>query len=115
MSHYRKRRPRAYQVYAADKAPASRNGTARAAQRWRLLFLSAGEESLSALMARVAKRTNAGQEVRLADIEADAGAGMGAFEVLHEHESPAALALALKDAGPSITAPWGWNGCVHRG
>ena len=78
------------------KARASR--TARAAQRWRLLFLSAGEESLSALMARVGKRTNAGQEIRLADIEVDAGASMGAFEALHGHESPAALALAIKDA-----------------
>jgi uncharacterized protein (DUF927 family)/phage/plasmid primase-like uncharacterized protein len=80
------------------KARASRTGTARQAARWRLLFLSAGEESLSALMARVGKRANAGQEIRLADIEADAGAGMGAFECLHDHSTPAEMALAIKDA-----------------
>lgn len=80
------------------KSRASRTGTARQSARWRLLFLSAGEESLSALMARAGKRTNAGQEIRLADIESDAGAGMGAFEALHDQPTPAALALAVKDA-----------------
>jgi putative DNA primase/helicase len=80
------------------KARATCHGTARAAHRWRLLFLSAGEESLSALMARVGRKANAGQEIRLADIDIDAGAGMGIFETLNGHPSPAALALAIKDA-----------------
>lgn len=80
------------------KVRASRSGAARQSAIWRLLFLSAGEESLTSLMARAGKTANAGQEIRLADIEADAGAGMGAFEVLHDQPSPAALALALKDA-----------------
>lgn len=80
------------------KTRASRAGMARQPARWRLLFLSAGEESLSAMMGRAGKRSNAGQEVRLADIEADAGAGLGAFETLHQHPTGAALSLALKDA-----------------
>lgn len=80
------------------KARANRNGLARAPQQWRLLFLSAGEESLSAIMARAGKKTSAGQEIRLADIEADAGAGMGIFETLNGHPSAAALATAIKDA-----------------
>ncbi len=80
------------------KARASRTGTARQSARWRLLFLSAGEESLTALMARAGKKANAGQEIRLADIDSDAGADMGAFEALHTHSTPAALAVALKDA-----------------
>jgi uncharacterized protein (DUF927 family) len=80
------------------KARASRTGAARQSASWRLLFLSAGEESLTALKARIGKKANAGQEIRLADIDADAGAGMGAFELLHDQSSPAALALALKDA-----------------
>jgi uncharacterized protein (DUF927 family) len=80
------------------KARAQRNGTARASLRWRLLFLSAGEESLTELMARAGRKANAGQEVRLADFDADAGAGLGAFETLNGCASPAALALALKDA-----------------
>lgn len=80
------------------KTRASRAGMARQAARWRLLFLSAGEESLSAMMTRAGKRANAGQEIRLADIEADAGAGLGAFDTLRGHASGAALSLALKDA-----------------
>jgi len=80
------------------KTRAARSGTARQAASWRLLFLSAGEESLSGLMARIGRKVNAGQEIRLADIEADAGAGLGAFETLNGCASPAALSLALKDA-----------------
>lgn len=80
------------------KARASRAGTAKQAARWRLLFLSAGEESLTALVARAGRKANPGQEIRLADFDADAGAGMGIFEMLHDQLSPAALALAIKDA-----------------
>jgi uncharacterized protein (DUF927 family) len=49
-------------------------------------------------MARAGKKANVGQEIRLADFDADAGAGMGAFEQLHGHATPAALALGVKDA-----------------
>lgn len=80
------------------KARAARNGTARAAQHWRVLFLSAGEESLSTLMSRAGRKANAGQEIRLADFDADAGAGMGILEVLHDHPTSAALVQAIKDA-----------------
>lgn len=79
------------------KTRAGRTGTARQAERWRLLLLSSGEESLAAMMQREGKRANAGQEIRLADIEADAGAGMGLLETLHHHASPAALAQAITD------------------
>lgn len=80
------------------KVRATRNGLARAPQRWRLLFLSAGEESLLAIMEKAGKKISAGQEVRLADIEADAGAGMGIFETLHDFPNAAALAPAIKKA-----------------
>lgn len=80
------------------KVRAQRNGMARPPQRWRLFFLSAGEESLTSIMARAGKRTSAGQEIRLADIEADAGAGMGIFEDIHGHQSAAAIANAIKTA-----------------
>ena len=53
------------------KMRASKNGTAKQAARWKLLFLSAGEESLSGLM--------------------------GIFETLHEQPTPEAMALALKE------------------
>lgn len=79
------------------KARASRKGFAKPAQRWRLFFLSAGEESLSAIMARAGKRSSAGQEIRLADIEAYAGADMGIFEELNGFQSAASLASSIKE------------------
>lgn len=92
------------------KARAARNGTARPSASWRLLFLSAGEDSLSALLARVGRKPTAGQEIRLADFDADAGAGMGALETPNGFERPAALAQALKDAASryygSVGADW---------
>lgn len=78
------------------KKRASRTGTVRQSSRWSLFFLSAGEESLTALMAKSGQRINAGQEIRLADIEVDAGCGMGIFEIIHAQLSPASMALSLK-------------------
>lgn len=69
-----------------SKARATRTGTPRARLSWRLLFLSAGELGLADHMAEGMKRARTGQEVRMADIPADAGRGMGAFEDLHGHE-----------------------------
>ncbi len=80
------------------KTRASRSGLARPTTNWRLLYLSAGEESLSALMARAGRRPTAGQEIRMAEIEADAGAGMGLLEKLHEFDAPAQFVLAFHDA-----------------
>ncbi|HAT1825505.1 DUF927 domain-containing protein [Legionella pneumophila serogroup 1] len=79
------------------KTRASRHGTAKPSSRWSLFFLSAGEESLMSLMARAGQKTNAGQEIRLADIEADAGFNMGLFEKIHNQLSPATMALSLKE------------------
>ena len=74
------------------KARATRTGTPRTRQAWRLLFLSAGELGLADHMAEGMKRTRTGQEVRMADIPADAGMGLGAFEELHGHAGGAAFA-----------------------
>ena len=79
------------------KTRASRHGTVKPSSRWSLFFLSAGEESLMSLMARVGQKTNAGQEIRLADIEADAGLHKGIFEKIHNQLSPATMALSLKE------------------
>lgn len=67
----------------SGKARANQNGGQRTQARWRLIFLSAGELSLSQHMAEVGKKVHAGQELRMADIPADAGAGLGCFEQLH--------------------------------
>jgi phage/plasmid primase-like uncharacterized protein len=80
------------------KARASVTGAARRAAGWRLLFLSAGEQSLASLVAEGGRRLHAGQEIRLADVDADAGAGMGIVEQLNGHASPAALVDAIREA-----------------
>jgi len=67
----------------SGKDRSDRNGNARARKTWRVLFISAGEISLSEHMAQAGKKTHAGQEVRMADIPANAGKGLGAFEELH--------------------------------
>jgi putative DNA primase/helicase len=78
-----------------SKARATRNGAPRARLSWRLLFLSAGELGLADHMAEGMKRTRTGQEVRMADIPADAGAGLGAFEELHGFAGGAAFSSHL--------------------
>ncbi|MEY4767337.1 MAG: hypothetical protein RI907_4010 [Pseudomonadota bacterium] len=80
------------------KARSNRTGQARPCLTWRLLFLSAGEISLSQHMAEGGKRSKAGQELRLADIPADAGQGLGMFNQLHELASGAALSAHLAKA-----------------
>lgn len=85
-----------------SKARATRTGTPRARLSWRLLFLSAGELGLADHMAEGMKRTRTGQEVRMADIPADAGAGMGAFENLHDHEGASNFARYLVAQSGSV-------------
>ena len=82
----------------AGKARSNRDGTARRKASWQLLFLSSGEIGLAEHMRSAGKRSRAGQEVRLADIPADAGAGHGLFENLHNHPGGAAFAQALDRA-----------------
>jgi putative DNA primase/helicase len=80
------------------KGRARRDGSARRPAQWRLLFLSSGEVSLADKMTEIGKRSKAGQEVRLVDIPADAGAGCGAFEELHGAASSGIFAEELRQA-----------------
>lgn len=81
------------------KVRAKQDGGLRNTAKWRLLFLSAGELSLSQHVAEVGKKTPAGAELRMADIPADAGHGLGCFENLHGfgngHEFAKALGVAV--------------------
>ncbi len=79
----------------SGKTRAGRTGGMRARADWRLLFLSAGEIGLSTHMAEAGKQARAGQELRLAEVPADAGAGLGLFEQLHECAHGAEFAKAL--------------------
>ncbi len=83
----------------SSKARANRTGGARERASWRTLFLVTSEVSLAAHMGEAGRAPKAGQQARLADIPADAGAGFGVFEDLHEyaggHEFAQALARAV--------------------
>lgn len=103
------------------KGRGTRNGGAmRPRHSWRLLFLSSGEINLATHMAEGGgKRIRAGQEVRMADIPSNAGAGMGAFECIHGHANPAAFASHLNrevqacHGGPGLAfVEWA---CAHWG
>lgn len=98
------------------KSRANRAGEARAAARWRVLILSAGEVGLAQHMAEVGKQARAGQAVRLADVPAEAESGHGLFERLHDGSDGAALSALLKDAAArTYGAPWPlWMGYLTQ-
>ena len=78
------------------KQRAQVDGTAKEAFEWRLCFLSAGEIDLATHLDSDGQRIRAGQEVRMANIDADQGKGLGIFEELHEFDSSALLADHLR-------------------
>jgi len=80
------------------KGRAGRTGEVKARKTWRLMIISSGEIGLAQHMRDGGKIAKAGQEVRMIDIAADAGAGHGLFEELHGHDSGAKLADAIKEA-----------------
>ena len=84
------------------KSRAAREGTAlRHTGAWRVLFLSSGEVSLADRLAEARggpRRAQAGQEVRVVDVPADAEAGLGVFETLYGAADGASFAKALTHA-----------------
>ena len=82
----------------SGKSRAGRTGGARDRASWRLLFLSCGEIGLAEHLGEIGKTPRAGQELRLAEIPADAGAGLGLFENLHDYATGSDFAKALDRA-----------------
>jgi uncharacterized protein (DUF927 family) len=80
------------------KARMGRAGGARPLMTWRLVYLSTGETTLATKMNEAGQRTYAGQEVRLLNQSADAGAGLGVFQNLHGAASAGAFADQLRRA-----------------
>lgn len=78
------------------KHRARRDGLAKPAATWRLLFLSAGEIGLADHMQEAGKRARGGQEVRLADVPVETDHGI--YEELHGRASGAALSDELMRA-----------------
>jgi len=83
-------------VNGEGKMRMGRDTELRKPKRWRLLFISTGEISLADKMSEDGLTPRAGQEVRMLDIPADAGKGIGIFENLHGESSPADFAEKLK-------------------
>jgi putative DNA primase/helicase len=84
----------------SGKSRSSRDGSARRASKWQVLFLSSGEIGLADKVAEDGRgrKLAAGQQVRIVDVPADAGAGMGMFEDLNGCASPEIFARKLKAA-----------------
>jgi len=82
------------------KARQKSDGSLRRQAEWLTLFLSSGELSLADHMAsgKQGGRPAAGQELRLVDVPAEAGAGMGIWENLQGAAGPAQLSEAVKKA-----------------
>jgi putative DNA primase/helicase len=74
------------------KGRMNRNTTLRQTHRWRVVFLSTGEVGMAMRLLEGGGKARAGQEVRVLEIPADAGQGMGIFENLHGIGSSAELA-----------------------
>lgn len=82
------------------KNRATRTGAAKEPEKWRNLFLSTGEVSLSDQMSLNDSkiRATAGQEVRIIDVPADSGKGYGIFDCIHEFSSSKELVEHLRTA-----------------
>lgn len=82
----------------SGKARSTTTGENRVLKSWTLFWLSTGESSLNELVKLTGKNTHAGQEIRIVDIEADAGTGFGLFTKVPNGIDAAAFADQLKNA-----------------
>ena len=80
----------------SGKARGTKEGGMKEGAEWRLVFLSAGEIELATHMQGVGGKIQAGQEVRMIALDADAGKGLGILEVLHKFQSSGALVDHLR-------------------
>ena len=80
----------------SGKGRSRAEGGLREQPEWRVLFLSSGELGLAELMRSYGQRSHAGQEVRLVDLPGDAGQGIGCWEKIPDHLTPAAFTEQLK-------------------
>lgn len=80
------------------KGRLSRGAAMRPRSTWRVLFLSTGEPALADLIVEAKKTARAGHEVRLVDLPADAGRGLGVFEDVQQYASAALFAERIGHA-----------------
>jgi putative DNA primase/helicase len=79
------------------KGRSTTTGHNRIAKTWRIIFLSNGEKTVEQEMAQAGKKTNAGVEVRVAHIDADAGKGLKTFDSLVLADTGTAQADKIKE------------------
>jgi putative DNA primase/helicase len=92
----------AYQLTAGSgKGRSNRDGSLRTSLSWRTMVISTGEVCLGDKLLEGRQRTRAGQQVRLVDIPADAGAGFGVFSYPGKDGDAQPLADAIKKAARS--------------
>lgn len=89
-----------YQLVAGTgKTRSKRDGSMRESKTWRVMVFSTGEMPMTAKISEDRnRRAQAGQQVRMLDVPADARAGLGVFNTTGPFTSAAALADALKSA-----------------
>lgn len=78
------------------KQRSKQNGSLAKRVNWQLLFLSAGEVSLAGILEQAGITERGGQSVRFIDIPADAGKGLGVFDVINAYEDGNLMAQAIK-------------------
>jgi uncharacterized protein (DUF927 family) len=83
----------------SGKSRAARDGSPRPVFTWRLMFISSGELSLADKVSEDNRqRATAGQQVRVLDVPANAGAGLGVFQKLHKYTNSRDFADGLRAA-----------------
>jgi uncharacterized protein (DUF927 family) len=80
------------------KQRAQQDGSLRRSKSWRVIVLSTGELSIADKIREAAKNVRAGQEIRILDIDADAGKGFGVFDHGGPDGDAGKLAIAIKEA-----------------
>jgi putative DNA primase/helicase len=85
------------------KQRAGRSGEPRPRLEWRVPLLSTGEVTLADKIGEDRGKTaRVGVDVRIIDVPADAGEGMGIFECLHGRANPAAFCDELREAALNV-------------
>ena len=77
------------------KQRANRDGSAKIPSTWRIFVLSTGEISIADKIREGGKKARAGQEIRVLDLNGDAGKSLGVFDA---GEDPEQMARDIKQA-----------------
>ena len=80
------------------KQRAQQDGSPRRPKSWRVIVLSTGELTIPDKISEAGKGSRAGQEIRIVDLDADAGKGFGVFDHGGPDGDPGKLAVAIREA-----------------